>query len=149
MEDVLSDVQKAVVRQCDRSTMTGLRDAAMILLLTGFDLSREACAGLDREDVAIKDGYVSMVGPKQPGRARGAPGMLRSSSTDLDPVRAISEWLEEAAIESGPLFLSIDRHGKIGDRLSGRSVYNIVRRRAKEAGIEHYTPMMLRRVSAK
>lgn len=53
------------------------------------------------------------------------------------PVRALRAWLEQAGIDSGPLFRSVSRHGTIGSRrLSGKSVSLIVKRSAELAGYD-------------
>ncbi len=57
------------------------------------------------------------------------------ASSDTCPVTAIDQWVEAAAIDSGPLFRSIDRHGRLGDRLTGQSVTTVLRTRATQAGV--------------
>lgn len=144
---LLSDRQKRVLGACPQSSASGLRDSSMFALMAGLGLSREQCAALDRKEIVLGPGSVSLAaGQKRLGR-RALP-VLTSSVRELDPSIALSGWLELAGIENGALFRAIDRHGNVGSRLSGRSIYNIVKRRAKEAGLEHFTPNMLRRLTA-
>jgi integrase len=52
------------------------------------------------------------------------------------PVRAMRAWLEGAAIDSGPVFRSVNRHGKLGARMSGYAVALVAKRYAGAVGRE-------------
>ena len=45
----------------------------------------------------------------------------------LKPVQALDTWLAAAGITEGPLFRSVDRHGRVGRALTDRSVARIVK----------------------
>ena len=51
-------------------------------------------------------------------------------------MRALKTWQDASAIEAGPLFRSITRHGRVGGRLSGYAVALIVKRHSSAAGLE-------------
>ncbi len=53
------------------------------------------------------------------------------------PVRAWKAWKEAAGITDGLAFRSITRHSKLGVSLSDRAVAEIIKRRAKAAGLEY------------
>jgi integrase len=58
-------------------------------------------------------------------------------STDTCPVRVLQAWLEQGGITSGPLFRSINRHGKAQPgRLSGIDVARVVKKLAQRAGLD-------------
>src|ERR1700750_1163179 len=75
---------------------------------------------------------------------------IRRSKTDQDgegvtiaiargdvacPARALREWLDAAGIEAGPIFKPINKAGTVsGERLTDRSVGNIVNAYAGEVG---------------
>ena len=73
---------------------------------------------------------------------------MRSSKTDQEgrgvalyagpeTARLARRWLKEAPIADGPLFRPVNKGGWVaGTRLSDRSMRDIVKRRAAEAGIE-------------
>jgi integrase len=69
---------------------------------------------------------------------RGQVKVLAYGSTlETCPVRALRAWLAHAAIETGPLFLPVDRHGNVRRRrLSGQVVARVVKQRATQAGFE-------------
>lgn len=53
------------------------------------------------------------------------------------PVAALKAWLTDAAINSGPVFRAVDRHGNVSDQpLSDRAVALVVKRRASGAGLD-------------
>lgn len=56
----------------------------------------------------------------------------------LRPVLHLDAWLERAAIGEGPLFRRLSQCGKrvLADRMSDRSVAEIVKARAKATGLE-------------
>jgi integrase len=52
-------------------------------------------------------------------------------------VRVLQSWLEQAGINSGPLFLSLNRHGRVqATRLSVIDVARIVKKLAFRAGLD-------------
>jgi hypothetical protein len=68
------------------------------------------------------------------GRKIGIP---YGSNPDTCPVRTVQGWTEIAAINSGPLFRSINRHGKVRPgRLSGIDVARVVKKLAERAGLD-------------
>lgn len=55
----------------------------------------------------------------------------------LQPVAALSAWLEASGITEGPIFRSIDRHGRVGKTaLSDRAVADIVKKVCAAAGLD-------------
>jgi integrase len=109
--------------------------------LTGFAgaFRRSELVALDFEDVrSSSDGLVvtlrrSKTDQEGEGRKIGIP---YGSNPETCPVRSLKAWLEAAAIESGALFRSITRHGKIQGRLSGYAVALIVKKHVGAAGLE-------------
>ena len=53
------------------------------------------------------------------------------------PVIALDHWLAASAIDQGPLFRPVNRHGRIAtQRLSGEAISQIVKERVAAAGID-------------
>jgi hypothetical protein len=74
------------------------------------------------------------------GRKVGIP---YGSNPETCPVRAMRAWLEGTAIESGPVFRTVTRHGKVGARMSGYAVALVVKRYAGVLGLlsRDYCPL--------
>ena len=61
--------------------------------------------------------------------------ILRGSR--LRPVRAVQDWLDAAGITDGPVFRSINRHGRVSAAaLSAQSVALVVKRCAETVGLD-------------
>ncbi|MFI6519120.1 site-specific integrase [Spirillospora sp. NPDC050679] len=158
---LLLDALRAMVETCGPGAPADLRDRALLLL--GFNLMarRSELSGLDLEDLRVeKEGLVAFIRRSKTDQA--AEGAQRNvpygRHADTCAVRATLAWTEalrERGLEGGPLFRPIDRHGRIGGepgtagsatvRLTGRSVGDIVKRRAALAGLpENYSGHSLR-----
>lgn len=118
----------------------GGRDRAVLLLGFAGALRRSELVGLDVDDVVEStDGLTvhirrSKTDQEGAGRTVGIP---YGSHPGTCPVRAWKRWLELSGITEGPALRAISRHGEVGaDRLSDRSVADIVKRHAVRAGID-------------
>jgi integrase len=135
----LTDDIRAMVDATDPG-LIGLRDRALILLGFASAVRRSELIGLDIEDCAFsKDGLTitlrrSKIDQQGAGRKIGIP---YASYVGTCPVRTIQEWIEQAAITSGPLFRSINRHGQLqAGRLSGLDVARIVKKLAERTALD-------------
>jgi integrase len=95
---------------------------------------------LDATDCAFdKDGLTvtlrrSKTDQQGTGRKIGIP---YGSNPATCPVRTVQTWLELAAIDAGPLFRSISRHGHVQPgRLSPIDVARVVKKLAERAGLD-------------
>lgn len=51
-------------------------------------------------------------------------------------MRTLAAWLEAASLTEGALFVAVNRHGRIGERLAPAAVAKIVKRSAEAAGLD-------------
>jgi integrase len=116
---------------------SGVRDRA--LLLTGFAgaFRRSELVAIDHEHCARhRDGIIISVPfskTDQEGRSEEV-GLPYGTHPETCPVRALSDWMSFARIESGPLFRPITRHGHIAPtRLTDRAVALIIKRAVSAA----------------
>ncbi len=119
----------------DRSA-AGARDAALLAILAGAGLRRSEAAALD---VADLDGDQLTVRRGKGAKARqvylaqGAPELL-------------DRWLAVRGPEPGPLFVRVDRVGRMGaGRLGAAAIRSRLAVRGEEAGLEPFTAHDLRR----
>jgi integrase len=134
----LTDDIRAMLDATDAGKI-GFRDRALILLGFAGAFRRSELVGFDVEDCVLsKDGLTvtlrkSKTDQTGEGRKIGIP---YGSNPDTCPVRNIQAWIEQAA-NTGPLFRSINRHGKVqAARLSGIDVARIVKKLAQRAGLD-------------
>ena len=121
--------------------LAGFRDRAILLLGFAGAFRRSELVALDVADIAETE--------------TGLLVSIRRSKTDQDgegvtvaiargdvacPARALREWLDAAGIETGPIFRAINKAGRVAaERLTDRSVANIVKAYAERAGFDAST----------
>lgn len=153
----------SVIRQCDRSTLAGKRDYALLLLLWGNALRRNEISTLDLRHFDASRGTLSIFGKGKQVRvtvnlpkvtviaitdwliARGGEqrGLVGSQQRATAPSSALATKERHPKGEmslSRPLFTSVDFQNS-GHRLTGDGIYKIVKRLFKRAGVEkHMSP---------
>jgi integrase len=118
----------------------GARDRALLLVGFAGAMRRSELVGLDLTDLIPRDEGVAVTirtsKTDQEGQGRQV-AIPTGRDADTCPVTAVRSWIERAAIETGPLFRGIDRHGNVSPtRLSDRSVSLVVKRAAGRAGLD-------------
>src|SRR6266851_6611000 len=129
------------IRRCIAAMPTsliGTRDRALLLTLFAGAFRRSELVGLDVADVQISTRRATMFirRSKADQEGRGAAIGIPRGRRETCPVRAIEQWIAAACIVDGPLFRSIDRHGRIGPALSGAAVAEIVKRSVARIGLD-------------
>lgn len=133
----IDGIQK-MLNAIDRSSAEGLRNYALVLLLFQNALRRGEVVGCNVSHFDPIAKTLSIQGKGKRDRMR--------IDLSLSVVAAIAAWLEnrgEAGLNA-PLFCALDRNHR-GHRLSGTSVYTIVRSLAKTAGVsDRFSPHKIR-----
>lgn len=131
-------------------TLSGKRNRALIALGFAGAFRRSELAALQVKDLRLVvdglDVYLSRSKTDQAGQGVIVP-VLRAGKVEHCPVVAVRSWLDAASITAGPVFLSISKAGRVGDRqISTRSIADIVKDVAKQAGHdpELFSPHSLR-----
>lgn len=121
-------------------TPIGARDKALILLGFVGAFRRSEIVGLDVGDVVYREeGLVillrrSKTDQRGEGRLVGIP---RGRHLETCPVEALKRWLEMSGISQDAVFRGLNKHVSIiSDRLSRRSVGEIIKRATKGAGLD-------------
>jgi integrase len=117
-----------------------VRDRALLLLGFGAALRRSEIVALDVDDLSFVGEGVSVLIRRSKTDQEGAGVLLGvpfGSNPDTCPVRALQAWIAQLddASATAPLFVALNRHSQAGDRLLGRDVARIVRRRCAAAGL--------------
>ncbi len=123
------DKFKDVLNSIDRSSIIGVRDYALLVLLWSNALRRSEVAKADIKDFD-PDGMTLRIY----GKGRGTES--ETVSLGRGTVGAISNYLElrEDVNPDDPLFIA-HKPGYIGHRLHTNSIYNVVKKRCEAAGI--------------
>jgi site-specific recombinase XerD len=123
--------------QCDPEH--GIRDAAILALLAYAGLRRSEVAGLNVSDYTRRNGQLIVrEGKGQRQRELRLPMVARSY---------VRQWLQCRGNEPGAMFCQLAKNGNYlpAQRINAQRIYGILKRRARDAGIEHCSPHDLRR----
>lgn len=121
----------------DRSN-AGARDAALLATLYGAGLRRSEVVALDLFDLDQATGEL---------RIRAGKGHKdRTSYVPDGSLRALRGWLRIRGRHPGPLFLPVNKAGRVGTRrMTDQAVLGILAKRALLAGVGRFSPHDLRR----
>lgn len=123
----------------------GVRDAAIIGLLYTCGLRRAELAALNRADFEPETGKLFIRAGK--GRKQ------RTVYVQGGALRALADWMAvlHASMSAGahdgePLFMPVLKGGKIARRrISAQTIYDVLKKRARQAGVREFSPHDLRR----
>ena len=134
---------QALLGAPDAATVKGKRDRAILAVLLGCALRRRRLAALTVEHIQQRDGrwvFADLVGKGGRVRTVPVPAWVKV---------AIDEWTEAAGIESGRVWRSINRGGRVwGDGLTEKVIWQVSSSTRLMAG-SNIAPHDLRRTSAK
>jgi integrase/recombinase XerC len=122
---------KRVLAWCDRNTLQGKRDYALLRLLWGNALRRNEVSQLNIGDFDAEAKTLRILG-------KGKGTQIETIDLGDATVDAITLWLEASrGVQSGdaPLFTALDFHNS-GHRLTGDGIRKIVVRLCEKAGIK-------------
>lgn len=122
-------------------TPAGVRDATIISMLYTCGLRRSEVVTLNLEDCEYlpEDEQYKLT-------IRGKRNKERTAYLDNGAAGAMSDWLLLRGDEPGALFRAINKGGKIRKgRMTSQAIYNMLSKRAEEAGVREFSPHDLRR----
>ena len=115
----------------------GVRDAAIIGLLYTCGLRRAELVALNRTDFEPETGKLAIRSGK--GRKQ------RTVYVTGGALRALADWLAVSG-DAEPLFVPVLKGGKIAQRrMNAQSIYDMLKKRALQAGVGEFSPHDLRR----
>jgi integrase len=121
----------------DAGAAIDVRDAALLAVLYGAGLRRAEVVQLDVSDLAMESGALVVHGKGNKVRLAYVPESGRP---------LLAAWVARRAAEGGPLFLPVQKDGAIvSRRLTEGAIYKILERRARVAGVPHFSPHDCRR----
>lgn len=137
------------------TTAAGARDAAILGLLYACGLRRSEVVKLDVSDYDPATCVLTVRASKR-GKTRVVPIENGAKAALLDwlhirgDATGFLEYPHSKGRDATPLFVRILKSGepRPGHRLTAQGVYDILNRRAEEAGVDSFTPHDLRRTFA-
>jgi site-specific recombinase XerD len=121
--------------------LSGLRDRALLLLGFAGAFRRSELVALDVADIAETKAGLLVTIRRSKTDQEGEGVTIAIARGDIAcPAQALREWLDAAGVETGPIFRSINKAGTVAqERLTDRSVANIVKAYAEQAGFDAST----------
>lgn len=128
----------ALLGSCENDpTPAGARDAAVIAVMYAAGLRREEMVILDLSDYDQESGRLVVSGKRRKDRTAY---LLNGAS------HALNDWLDVRGSDPGALFMPINKAGVIQyRRMTTQAIYNLLNKRASQAGIDSFSPHDLRR----
>jgi site-specific recombinase XerD len=128
----------ALLSACeDDLSPAGVRDAAIIAVMYSCGLRRTEVITLDCADFDKESGRLAI---------RGKGKKERSAYITGGAALALNDWLSLRGEESGALFVPVNKSGVLGNaRLTSQAIYNMLQKRASEAGVKPFSPHDMRR----
>ncbi len=111
-----------------RGDKKGIRDIAVLRLLFDLGLRRGEVTALDSSDLDLAKKTIQVMGK---GRTQKTELTLPAPT-----VAALTEWLKVRGNYSGALFVNLDRARKGSGRMTGKSIYLLVRGLGEKIGIK-------------
>lgn len=118
---------------CDAS-LAGHRDRALLLIGYGSGGRRRSELADMRLEALRPDGagyVIHLPRDKTHQQGEGRIWPIRGQAAE-----ALRVWLDKSGLTHGALFRQITRHGHMGGPLSGQGINRMVKRRAKQAGLD-------------
>lgn len=129
----------ALIAACENDqTSAGVRDAAIIALMYSGGLRREEVVKLALSDFTAEDGRLLV---------RGKGNKERTAWLMGGAFRALVDWLNVRGDDPGALFVAVNKSGRSANfrHMTPKTVYSMLQKRAKEAGVKAFSPHDLRR----
>jgi integrase len=118
-------------------TLAGLRNRALLLLGFAGAFREAELVALTTADITPdpRGVLVTVQHSKTDQGGEGRVVAVPFGAEGACPVAALRAWLTAAAITSGPILRSVNRHGQVGSALTSHAVDGIIQAAAKAAGL--------------
>jgi integrase len=131
-----ADVIGKMLDLCSAS-MIGKRDRALLAFGFAGAFRRSELCALDVADLTeTPDGLRVLIRRSKGDQEGQGQEIAIPRGYRLRPVEALQTWLCAASISAGPVFRSVSKSGKVGDRLDHDSAARVVKRYAARAGLD-------------
>lgn len=144
---LLNSMVAAMVSHCP-ANRTGIRDRALLLIGFAGALRRSELVAIRVEHLVWTPQGVTITIPKSKTDQEGqGQAVAIPNGSQLRPVDALKEWLQESGIDEGPVFRCLRRGGHLApEALDADSVARLVKDYARRTGLDpsHFSAHSLR-----
>jgi site-specific recombinase XerD len=124
--------------QKDDNINAGTRDAAIIGVMYAAGLRRDEVVKLTVASYEVETGKLTLTGKRNKQRTAY---LVNGAGV------ALCDWLVIRGTEAGPLFVAINKGGKLdaSRAMTSQAIYNMLHKRGQEAKIKNFSPHDMRR----
>ena len=132
-------LKKLIRRQCDKKTLTGLRNRA--LLLVGFyaALRRSELCQLQWSDITIKDDHAQMTliirHSKTDKRSEGRSLTLYKGIPNYCPIQALLDWQHASGLKTGYVFRNLNKL-HVNKPINAQAYAKLIKQGCEKAGLD-------------
>ena len=122
-----------IARHAASEGLTGLRDAAVVAVMSDAMLRVSEAAAIDVDHIRPSPGGATLFVPrsKSDQAGEGATQYLGRTTIEL-----VQRWRDAAGIHDGPLFRAVYRDAVKARAITAKTVTRIIQRRAAECGLD-------------
>jgi site-specific recombinase XerD len=128
----LGEITNLVNACCNDKSASGPRDVAIIGFLYIAGLRRAEVVNLRMEDLNLDKREIKVL---------GKGNKQRKAFLDSGTIDALKDWIQYRSDGNGPLFVRVRKGGQlVFNKLTEQAIYEVVRKRWKQAGIPQVSP---------
>lgn len=132
---ILLDDLRRIIDCIDTSTLTGKRDKALILVGFATASRRSELVSISVKDITFtKEGMDIFIFEEK--TQKPLTKSILYSNNEYCPIVAMQVWLQASSIKINAVFRSINKANNIGERLTGHTVAQIVKKYVRLAGLD-------------
>ncbi len=122
----------------DKNRNAGTRDASIIGMMYAAGLRRDEVVKLSVSSYDPETGKLTLTGKRKKQRTAYITGGAAA---------ALKDWLVIRGTDDGALFVAINKGGRLDTSkpMTSQAIYNMLAKRAEEAGIKSFSPHDMRR----
>ena len=134
------DDVKRLITACQKDTTpAGIRDASIIALLHCTGMRRGECSGLEIDDLNPMERRLVL---RRTKNKKERPAFINEGA-----FQHLRKWLRIRGLSPGKIYWRTKKGGKLkyDTPITSQSIYYILKKRCRDAGVESYTPHDFRR----
>jgi integrase len=132
-------IMNALLSEIQGDRLIDIRNRALLAIGYAGAFRRSELAALNVEDIEQDSEGVYIIVRKSKTDQEGQ-GMKKfiyyGEKASQCPVRLLEAWIRAAEIKEGALFRRVNKGGRVGDRMSDKAIYNVVKDTARKAGFD-------------
>lgn len=132
-------IMNAFLSEMEGDRLIDIRNRALLVIGYAGAFRRSELAALNVEDIERDNEgiYIIVRKGKTDQEGQGLKKFIYyGERASQCPVRLLDAWLRAAGITEGAVFRQVNKGGRVGNRMSDKAIYNVVKEAAEKAGFD-------------